>query len=70
MSPVMTPMPIDRFLTPEEPIAIPAGFTQSRQELTRGVPFQWPLTSRSEPGAPGPPPDSPRFGSRQIRTPW
>ena len=38
-------MPIDRFLTPEEPIAIPAGFTQSRQELTRGVPFQWPLES-------------------------
>ena len=45
MGPVMTPMPMDRFLTPEEPIAIPAGFTRSRQELTRGVPFQWPLES-------------------------
>jgi hypothetical protein len=45
MSPVMTPMPMDRFLTPEEPIAIPAGFTRSRQELTRGVPFRWPLES-------------------------
>jgi hypothetical protein len=45
MGPPMAPMPIDRFLTPEEPIAIPPGFTRSRQELTRGVPFQWPLES-------------------------
>jgi hypothetical protein len=45
MGPVMTPMPMDRFLTPDEPIAIPVGFTRSRQELTRGVPFQWPLDS-------------------------
>jgi hypothetical protein len=43
MGPLMTPTPMDRFLTPEEPIAIPTGFTRSRQELTRGVPFQWPL---------------------------
>jgi hypothetical protein len=39
----MTPLPMDRFLVPEKPTAIPAGFTRSRQELTRGVPFQWPL---------------------------
>jgi hypothetical protein len=43
MGPLMMPMPMDRFLTPEDPIAIPAGFTRSRQELTHGVPFQWPL---------------------------
>jgi hypothetical protein len=43
MGPLMTPMPMDRFLTPDDPIAVPAGFTRSRQELTHGVPFQWPL---------------------------
>ena len=45
MDPLMAPMPMDRFLTPENPAAIPAGFTRSRQQLTRGVPFQWPLES-------------------------
>ena len=43
MGPLMTALPMDRFLTPEKPSAIPAGFTRSRQQLTRGVPFQWPL---------------------------
>ena len=45
MGPPMAPMPMDRFLTPEKPTTIPSGFTRSRQELTRGVPFQWPLES-------------------------
>jgi len=45
MSPVMPPMPIEAFLTPETTLASPAGFARSRQELTRGVPFQWPLDS-------------------------
>lgn len=45
MSPVMPPLPIEAFLTPETSLLIPGGFVRSRQELTRGVPFQWPLES-------------------------
>ena len=45
MSPVMPPMPMEGFLTPDPSLAIPEGFVRSRQELTRGVPFQWSLES-------------------------
>jgi hypothetical protein len=43
MGPIMTPMPIERFLVPEPSLALPEGFARSRQPLTRGVPFQWTL---------------------------
>src|SRR4051794_7052700 len=45
MSPVMPPMPVEAFLTPGPSFAIPDGFARSRQELTRGVPFEWTLES-------------------------
>ena len=45
MSPVMPPMPMEAFLTPDTSLAIPEGFVRSRQELTRGVPFQWALAA-------------------------
>src|SRR5262245_1761152 len=45
MSPVMPPMPVEAFLTPDAVLGTPAGFIRSRQTLTRGVPFEWPLDS-------------------------
>jgi hypothetical protein len=43
MSPIMTPIPVERFLVAADPPSLPPGFQRSRQELTRGVPFQWTL---------------------------
>jgi hypothetical protein len=40
--PLMPPLPIDRFLTPEAPPGV-VGFVRSRQDLNRGVPFEWAL---------------------------
>ncbi|WP_322762456.1 hypothetical protein [Frankia sp. Cr2] len=34
----MTPFPVDRYLVPEQPIALPAGFAPVRQRLTAGLP--------------------------------
>jgi hypothetical protein len=36
---------MEGFLTPDTSLVIPDGFARSRQELTRGVPFRWPLES-------------------------
>jgi hypothetical protein len=41
--PLMPPLAIDRFLVPEQP-AIPGTLARVRQDLVRGVPFEWPLT--------------------------
>jgi len=41
MSPLMPPLPMERFLTPEVRLVVPDGFIRSRQDLTRGVPFEW-----------------------------
>lgn len=37
----MPPLPMERFLTPEGSLVVPEGFIRSRQDLTRGVPFEW-----------------------------
>jgi hypothetical protein len=37
----MPPLPMERFLVIEEPLVIPELFVRSRQELTRGVPFEF-----------------------------
>jgi len=39
----MPPLPIDRFLVPE-PLVLPDSFVRVRQDLVRGVPFEFPLT--------------------------
>ncbi|MFI7608163.1 hypothetical protein ACIBTV_23875 [Micromonospora sp. NPDC049366] len=36
----MPPFPIDRYLLPEAPIEVPAGFTEVRQQLTAGLPHR------------------------------
>ncbi|MEV4822027.1 hypothetical protein [Micromonospora sp. NPDC049274] len=36
----MPPFPIDRYLLPETPIEVPAGFTEVRQSLTAGLPHR------------------------------
>ncbi|WP_410808994.1 hypothetical protein [Micromonospora sp. 067-2] len=36
----MPPFPIDRYLVPETPIEVPAGFTEIRQSLTAGLPHR------------------------------
>ena len=45
MSPMMPPMPIERFLVAERSPGVPNGFIRIRHELTRGVPFELPLAS-------------------------
>lgn len=40
----MPPLPVDAFLVPEQPLALPDGFTSARQQLTNGLPFTWSLT--------------------------
>src|SRR5262249_43247661 len=42
MSPVPPPLPIERFLTPDPSLAIPAGVARAPQDLPRGLPFQFP----------------------------
>src|SRR4051812_18959587 len=39
----MPPIPVDAFLVPGQPLALPAGFTSTRQQLTNGLPFTWSL---------------------------
>ena len=41
--PLMLPLPIDRFLVPEQPV-LPETFVRVRQDLVRGVPFEFPLS--------------------------
>ena len=41
MAPLMPPMPMERFLVPGDSPAVPDGFIRLRQDLTRGVPFEW-----------------------------
>lgn len=41
--PLMPPLAIDRFLVPEQP-ALPETLVRVRQDLVRGVPFEFPLT--------------------------
>ena len=43
MGPMMQSLSVVRFLVEEPPLGVPKGFTPSRQELTRGVPFAWTL---------------------------
>ena len=43
MGPMMQPLPVARFLVGDPVLGVPEGFTASRQELTRGVPFAWTL---------------------------
>src|SRR5215217_4180691 len=43
MAPLMPPLAMDRFLIPGDSPAVPDGFVRLRQELTRGVPFEWPM---------------------------
>ena len=41
MAPLMPPLPMERFLVPGDSPAVPDGFIRLRQDLTRGVPFEW-----------------------------
>ena len=41
MDRALPPLPMERFLTPETTPVVPEGFIRSRQELTRGVPFEF-----------------------------
>src|SRR5688572_21066366 len=41
--PLMPPLAIDRFLVPEQPV-LPETLVRIRQDLVRGVPFEFPLT--------------------------